>query len=116
MDKLRLRHNKRRRQRAVLSHPRILLPQRSSRLRRDSSLRRICRRGSNPRRICRRDSNRRRRQESLARQANLRLQDNLQRQANLEHREQSVRQVLLQALRRAPQPPSHLLRKSLLVF
>ena len=116
MDKLRLRHNKRRRQRAVLRHPRIPLPQRSSRLRRDSSLRRICRRGSNPLRICHRGSNRHRRQESLARQDNLQRQANLQQQAKLEHREQWARQVQLQAQRRAQLPLSPRLRKSLLVF
>jgi hypothetical protein len=110
LDKLRLRHNKRRRQRAVLRHPRIQLPQRSNRLRRDSSLRLICRRGSNPLRICHRGSNRRRPQENLVRQ------DNLQPQANLQRQEQSAQRVLLQPLRRAPLPLSHPLRKSLLVF
>jgi hypothetical protein len=107
LDKLRLRHNKRRRQRA-LRHPRIPLLQRSSRLRRDSSLRRICRRGSNLRRICRLDSNRHRRQENLA------WQDNLRPRANPEC--QASRQVLLQPLRRVLLPLLHLLRKNLLVF
>jgi hypothetical protein len=69
LDKLRLRH-KRRRQPEVrvrlLRHRRIQPPQPSNRLRRDSNhLRRTCRRGS---------SRRHRRQENPASQANLERQ------------------------------------------
>jgi hypothetical protein len=111
LDKLRLPHNKRHRQREVpvrvLRHQRILLPQRSSRLRRDSKL---------PRRTCRRGSNRPRRQENRERQDNLQRQVNLECQAQRPVPRQLVQQVLLQPLLRVRLQLFQPLQSSLLDF
>jgi hypothetical protein len=110
LDKLRLQDKRRRQQEVrvrVLRYRRILLPEPSSQLRRDSN---------HLRRTCHRDSNRHRRQENLAPQANLLPQANPECLAQRPVPEQSVQQVLLQPPRRVLLPLLHPLRKSLLVF
>jgi hypothetical protein len=106
LDKLRLRDKHRRqpevRVRLLKHRRRILPPQRSNRLRRDSK---------HPPRICHRGSNRRRR-----RQENPERPDNRRPQASRECLVQSVQQALPQPLRRVLLPLSHPLRKSRLVF